>query len=112
MNLLEFSRMATPVVVKVSERPRSSYRKYSSKVFEDDSMGAFSSIPHGIMPTEDTRMMIRVKFEEYNHVKLIDLWEKELTGDNFGIKPKYLNVVDKRLHVWNNFPNLVAMTNL
>lgn len=106
MNLLEFStsRISTPVVVKVSERPRPSYRKYSSKFFEDDCMGALLSIPHGVMSTKDTRMIIRVKFEEYNHVKLIDLWQKELTSDDFRVKPKYSNVVDKKVGCLEQLP--------
>lgn len=51
--------METPIVVNVSERPRPSYEKYSIKVFKDEvALGTFSSIPHGVMPTKDTRIYI------------------------------------------------------
>lgn len=68
-------------------------------------MGTFSSIPHGIMSTEDTRLYIQVKYKDYDHSKLIDIWCNVLIGDEFLIKQEYSNVVEKRLDRWNNFPN-------
>jgi hypothetical protein len=60
--------------------------KYSMKVFKDDPLGTFSSIPHNVMPTKDTRMYICVKYEEYDHKKLIDMWKNELTRDDLLVK--------------------------
>jgi len=96
--------MATPNIVKISDRPHPTFKKHPYKSLEVDPLGAFSSVPHGVLHTEDIRVYIHANFEDFGESKLMDIYHKQLIDDSFEIKPQYKAIRDKHFAQCIHFP--------
>jgi len=96
--------MDTPNIVKISDRPRPIFKKYPYKSLEVDPLGAFSSVSHGVLHTEDIRVYIHANIEEFGEFRLRDIYHKQLIDDAFELKPKYKGIQEKHFDQFIHFP--------
>jgi hypothetical protein len=67
--------------------------------------GVFSRALSGVKHTKDVWICIHMNMDEYDHFNLMKFREEVLIGDDFKLKPKYVSLMEKKLDVWNEFPN-------
>lgn len=75
------SSIATPLVVEVKDRTYFVFNKYPYKSMEDDSVGAFSFIPHGVLLVNDVRAYIHCEIEETSSKDILDLYTNKIMDD-------------------------------
>lgn len=81
------SKIVSPLVVEIKDRARPIFKKHLFKSIEDDSKGAFYSIPYGVLHNKDIRAYIHCDLEDLGSSNMLSLYNMHL-ADNLGnLKP-------------------------
>lgn len=83
-----------PSFVKVKDYPRSIFKQCSHIATLDDSVGAFSRVPEGVVYVEDVREYIHCHIEDLGTDNIKSMYMRELMGDSRKIKHEYKHIKD------------------
>lgn len=86
--------IANPTVVEVKDRPMPIFKPCPHIFTLDDSVGAFSRVPEGIVYVEDVRAYIHCHIKDMGTSDINNMYMNELMGDSGKIKPKYKHIED------------------
>lgn len=68
------SSISNPLVVKVKDMTHLVFKESPLKSIEDDLVGAFYFIPHGVLHIDDVRAYIHYEIEEIGLEDILDLY--------------------------------------
>lgn len=85
-----------PTVVEVKDRPRPIFKQYPHVATLEDSVGAFSHVPEGVVYVEDVRAYIHCHIEDLGTSEIKGMYMSELMGEFGKIKPTYKHIEDLR----------------
>lgn len=89
------SSVNNPLVVEVSERERSQFKKNPFKSFKDDLNGALSFVPYDVLHVDDVRAYIPYNIEETDNEAILALYNQHLWDKNGNLKLKYVQLQRK-----------------
>lgn len=82
------SNVDTPMVVEIKNHSCPEFKKHPYKSLLDDPLGAFSSVCHGVLHTEDIRAYIHCNIEEIGNYEMSCVFTDHLITNN-QLKPKH-----------------------
>lgn len=82
-----YSSIAMPLVVEVKDMTRLIFKIHLYKSMMDDPVGAFSSIPHGVLHVDDVHTYIHCKIEEIGTKDILDLYTDNIMDEIGNPKP-------------------------
>lgn len=93
----------TSLVVEIKNRPHPEFKKHPFKSLLDEPLGAFLSVCHGFLQTEDIKAYIHCDIEEIGSYKMSCVFTEYLITDN-QLKPEYAYLQKKDFTQFMDFP--------
>lgn len=84
---LEF--IANPIVIEVIKPPRPVFKLIPKIAKKDDTLGAFSKIPKGVVYAEDPRMYIHCHIEEPGAEEIMNMYRTKICDENGNVKVEH-----------------------
>lgn len=84
---LEF--IANPTMIEVIKCPRPVFKLVPKIAKKDDSIGAFSQIPKGVVYVEDPRLYIHCHIEELSEDEIKNMYRTLICDESGNIKPEH-----------------------
>lgn len=78
--------IANPTIVEVIKRPRPVFQLVPEIAKKDDTLGAFSQIPKGVVYAQDPRMYIHCNIEELGDEEIKTMYKTEICDDTDNVK--------------------------
>lgn len=97
------SFISTPLVVEFKDRTRPVFKKHPYKSMEDDLVGVFSFVLHGVLHVDDVRAYIHCEIEEIGLKYFLDLYTDKIMDDMRNPKPKFAQLKRKGFTQFMNF---------
>lgn len=80
---------ATPLVVDITERARPNFKIHIFISMENDSKGAFSLVPYGVLHIEDVRVYTHFLIKELGSSNLLNLYDNQFSDGSSMLKSKF-----------------------
>lgn len=97
------SSFAMLLVVEVKDKNRLVLKKHPYKSMVDDPIGAFFSIPHGVMHVDDVRAYIHCEIEETDTKEILDLYTDNIRDEIGNSKLEFMQLQRKGFTQFMNF---------
>lgn len=81
--------IANPTIVEVIKRPRPIFQLVPEIAKKDDTLGAFSQIPKGVVYVEDPRMYIHCNIEELLDEEIKTMYKTIICDDTSNVKAEH-----------------------
>lgn len=89
------SSIDTPLVVEGKDRNCPVFKKHPYKSMEDDPVGDFSFVPHGVLHFDDKWVYIHCEIEETGTQDILDLYTHNIMEEIGSPKPEYMQLQRK-----------------